>query len=123
MLNNRKTGICLIVVIVVLVGILYYQAVEIENLQAELVENASFVTPAVSGHGKYTIFHYPEGGLITPVYITDYYLVGQVVHYIEKGSKEYKPIWLPYVRFADGWIEDEEQLMKNGVWFPDDLGL
>jgi uncharacterized protein (DUF2126 family) len=65
--------------------------------------------------GQYTLIHYPNGGWINNIYITEYYIKDNLLWYREKGSTTDKPIWINDVLFADGWIEGK-QLMNYGYW-------
>lgn len=80
--------VCLVMAIVMLVGVIAFEQAKIEKLQEQqaIEPGPEIIT------GEYTIIHYPEGGWINTIYITDYYLEGQVLHYKEKNSTDYKPI-------------------------------
>jgi len=105
--------VCLVMAIVMLVGVIAFEQVKIEKLQEQqLVETGPEIVT-----GEYTIIHYPDGGWINSIYITDYYLVGRDLYYKEKNSTEYKIIWFPNIIFADGWLESKE-LVDYGYWIP-----
>jgi hypothetical protein len=103
--------------IVVLMGSISILQVKIEKLQ----EQSIIVHPEVIT-GNYTIIQYTDAGWINPIYVSEYYLNGQVLMYIEKDSIKYKPIKFEGLRFVDGWVEGDP-LMQYGYWIPEDLGL
>jgi hypothetical protein len=105
---------CLIIAIIVLMGAIGGLLTKNEKLEEQLAIDTE---PKVIT-GEYTIIHYPNGGWINSIHITDYYLVGRDLYYKEKNSTEYKILWFPNIIFADGWLEGKE-LADYGYWITD----
>jgi hypothetical protein len=110
--------ICLMMAIVVLMGVMAMMQFKVEKLQEQLLTEQ--VPKLIVG--DFTIIQYTEAGWINPIYISEYFLDGQVLMYLEKDSSRYKPMKFEGLRFIDGWLGDDE-MMKYGYWISDDLGL
>jgi hypothetical protein len=110
MTREKRQLICLIIAIIILVYALSVTAVNNEKLQERIEQLQPKVTT-----GQYTILHYPPGGWVNAIYITEYYLDGHIIHYKEKGSTEFKPLYFPNILPVDGWIEGEA-LTEYGIW-------
>jgi hypothetical protein len=110
--------LCLMMAIVVLMG-----TIAMLQVKAEKLQELSMVSPEPEiTTGNFTIIQYTNAGWINPIYVSEYFLDGQVLMYLEKGSLKYKPIKFEGLRFVDGWVEGDP-LMKYGYWIPEDFGL
>ncbi|MDF2891218.1 MAG: hypothetical protein K0R80_1585 [Clostridia bacterium] len=109
--------LCLIIAIFVLVGGIAKEQVRIEKLEEQLANRPLVEAPKII-FGEYTLIHYPNGGWINAIYITEYYKIGQDLFYKEKGSTVFKPIWFPSILPVDGWVEGDA-LTDYGYWIPE----
>jgi hypothetical protein len=103
----------LIIIIGLLVGVITYCGWYATNLEQQVDKLQQPTETKIVG--EYTLIHYPNGGWINSIHITEYYIKDNLLWYREKGSTEDKPIWVSDVIFADGWLE-REQLIGYGVW-------
>jgi hypothetical protein len=110
----------LIIICILLFGFIIFQMIETVNLELQMDKLQQPTETRISG--EYTLIHYPNGGWINAIHITEYYIKDNLLWYREKGSIEDKPIWLNTVLFVDGWIEGK-QLMDYGYWISELEGI
>jgi hypothetical protein len=110
-MTNRE--IRLTILLGLLFAMLMFSITETVNLERQVDKLQQPTETKIVG--QYTLIHYPNGGWINSIHITEYYIKDNLLWYKEKGSTTDKPIWLSSVIFVDGWIEGE-RLMDYGYW-------
>jgi hypothetical protein len=108
-----KREISTIILIGLLMGALMYYGFYSAKLEQQVDKLQQPTETKIVG--QYTLIHYPNGGWINSIHITEYYIKDNLLWYREKGSTTDKPVWISDVIFADGWLEGEE-LIDYGVW-------
>jgi hypothetical protein len=117
-MTKRETMI--VILCGLLTGALLYYGIYSMNLEQQVDKLQQPIETRIVG--EYTLIHYPNGGWINAIHITEYYIKDNLLWYREKGSTTDKPVWISDVIFADGWIEGE-QLMDYGYWISELEGI
>lgn len=67
--------------------------------------------------GRYTIFQYTQIGWTNRVYITEYFIEDNIIHYKEREHQD-EYIEMPFedCLIEPKWVEENEELMDFGFW-------
>jgi hypothetical protein len=111
MTSREKRLSTIIAILLIVVVIVTTNTTKLE----QQVDKLQQPTQQQSIKGEYTLIHYPNGGWTNAIYVTEYYLEGNLTWFMEKGSKEFIPVWTSLTLPVKGWLTDE-QLIGYGVW-------
>lgn len=106
-----------LIMVLVLIFFLGSYNQEIMQLKAVIPEKTVVQAPEVVKE-PYTIFQYCNGGQVNVIYAIEHYCAGSDIYFKRPESKVFIAIDKEGVLPVEGYIEDETELMKFGVYPP-----